>query len=82
MAEIVPPSPPSHILRVSVLDDDIFEFPYGNDMDAKNAIEMINEYGLWIEARYYPVHRIEYMEILSPADQKTEDINRNRDGRS
>ena len=38
-------------------------FPAGAESQAKQFIDEVNEYGVWIEHRFYPVHKIDWMEI-------------------
>jgi hypothetical protein len=38
-------------------------FPAGSEAQAKQFVEEINEYGLWNDTRFYPTHKIDWMEI-------------------
>jgi hypothetical protein len=38
-------------------------FPAGSESQAKQFVLEMNEYGVWIENRFYPAHKIEWMEI-------------------
>jgi hypothetical protein len=69
MDELIPPKENFFTLRVAILDGDVFEFPAATEQAAKNAIERIEEYGLWVELKKYPVHRLDYCEIIPPGGE-------------
>lgn len=68
MPDLIPSSiGPRYMLRIAIIDGDILEFPYASDTDAKNEMQHIfygSPGGVWMDGRYYPVHRIEYAEIV------------------
>ena len=73
MAKLLPPSTPSFKLQVAIIDGDILEFEYESDMAAKQDIDIIfygSPGGVWDEATYYPVHRIESCTIIQPGEQE------------
>ena len=68
MPDLIPSSiGPRYMLRIAIIDGDILEFPYASDIDAKNELEQViygSPGGIWADRRCYPVHRIEYAEIM------------------
>ncbi len=68
--QIPHPSDPKYILRFTLLNGGgALEYEYENASDAKNDMDVVfsgDIQGLWFGNTYYPVHRIDRVDIVPP----------------
>lgn len=72
----LPPPTNYWILHVAILNDDIYPIRAETEQAAVEMSKQVNEFGFWTGLRYYPAHRIDYMEIIMPG-QKTKKRKKN-----
>ena len=66
----IPPPERYWILNIAILYDDIYPVRAETEQEAAEMIKQVNEFGFWTDIRYYPVHRIDYMEIIKPGPEQ------------
>ena len=71
-SEGLPPPRDYWLLYVAIIDGDIYPVRADTEQAAAEMSKQINEYGFWTGLKYYPVHRIDYMEVIIPKMKKVE----------